>query len=124
MQNVTTYSFAPTMKDILYERKEFLYPPYSRLIKLRFKHKNKERLDKIRDTLADAYGIALKLQTEPWRDDAGWETPLMRRKRLQQEDRRQAQMLLETDAAAQDILRLFDAQWLLDTLELAGQDEQ
>ena len=46
LQNVTTYSFAPTMKDILYERKEFLYPPYSRLIKLRFKHKNKERLDK------------------------------------------------------------------------------
>ncbi len=34
------------MKDILYERKEFLYPPYARLIKLRFKHKNKERLDK------------------------------------------------------------------------------
>lgn len=46
LQNVTTYSYAPTMKDILYERKEFLYPPYSRLIKLRFKHKNKERLDK------------------------------------------------------------------------------
>ena len=85
---------------------------------------NKERLDKIRDTLSDAYGIALKLQTEPWRDDAGWETPLMRRKRLQQEGRRQAQMLLEADAAAQDILRLFDAQWLPDTLELAGQDEQ
>ena len=85
---------------------------------------NKERLDKIRDTLSDAYGVALKLQTEPWRDDAGWETPLMRRKRLQQEGRRQAQMLLEADAAAQDILRLFDAQWLPDTLELAGQDEQ
>lgn len=85
---------------------------------------NKERLDKIRDTLSDAYGIVLKLQTEPWRDDAGWETPLMRRKRLQQEGRRQAQMLLEADAAAQDILRLFDAQWLPDTLELAGQDEQ
>lgn len=46
LQNVTTYSYAPTMKDILYERKEFLYPPYSRLIKLRFEHKNKERLDK------------------------------------------------------------------------------
>ena len=85
---------------------------------------NKERLDKIRDTLSDAYGVALKLQTEPWRDDAGWETPLMRRKRLQQEGRRQAQMLLEADTAAQDILRLFDAQWLPDTLELAGQDEQ
>ena len=39
------------MKDILYERKEFLYPPFSRLIKLRFKHKNKERLDKTAEQL-------------------------------------------------------------------------
>ena len=51
LQNVTTYSYAPTMKDILYERKEFLYPPFSRLIKLRFKHKNKERLDKTAEQL-------------------------------------------------------------------------
>ncbi len=51
LQNVTTYSYAPTMKDILYERKEFLYPPFARLIKLRFKHKNKERLDKTAEQL-------------------------------------------------------------------------
>ena len=38
---------------------------------------NKERLDKIKNTLAEAYGLPLKLQTEPWRDDAGWETPTM-----------------------------------------------
>ena len=51
LQNVTTYSYAPTMKDILYERKEFLYPPFTRLINLRFKHKNKERLDKTAEQL-------------------------------------------------------------------------
>ncbi|WP_322969329.1 replication restart helicase PriA [Faecalibacter sp. LW9] len=46
LQNVTTYNYHQTMKDILYERKEFFYPPFARLINLRFKHKNKERLDK------------------------------------------------------------------------------
>ena len=46
LQNVTTYDYHKTMHDILYERKEFLYPPFTRLINLRFKHKNKERLDK------------------------------------------------------------------------------
>jgi len=51
LQNVTTYSYAPTMKDILYERKEFIYPPFARLIKLRFKHKSKERLDKTAEQL-------------------------------------------------------------------------
>ena len=46
LQNVTTYNYQQTMHDILYERKEFYYPPFTRLINLRFKHKNKERLDK------------------------------------------------------------------------------
>ena len=46
LQNVTTYNYHQTMKDILYERKEFYYPPFTRLINLRFKHKDKERLDK------------------------------------------------------------------------------
>ncbi|RLZ06587.1 replication restart helicase PriA [Faecalibacter macacae] len=46
LQNVTTYNYHQTMKDIIYERKEFFYPPFTRLINLRFKHTNKERLDK------------------------------------------------------------------------------
>lgn len=79
---------------------------------------NKERLDKIRDTLADAYGLPLKLQTETWRDDAGWETPVMRSRRLQIEGRQQAQALLEADSTAQQILQAFDAQWRPETLEL------
>ncbi|WP_049228937.1 DNA polymerase III subunit gamma/tau [Morococcus cerebrosus] len=84
---------------------------------------NKERLDKIKNTLAEAYSIPLKLQTEPWRDDAGWETPTMRRQRLQLEGRQQAQDLLEADETARQVLKVFEAQWQPDSLELAEQAE-
>lgn len=79
---------------------------------------NKERLDKIQNTLAHAYGLKLKLQTCPWQPDAGWETPTMRAKRLQEEGRQQAQAYLEADAAAQQILQTFEAEWLPETLVL------
>lgn len=82
---------------------------------------NKERLDKICQTLSEAYHLSsLRLQTEPWQDDKGWETPVMRRKRIQEEGRQQAQDLLEADTTAQKILQTFEAQWLPDSLELAG----
>ena len=82
---------------------------------------NKERLDKICQTLSKAYHLGnLRLQTEPWQDDKGWETPVMRRKRIQEEGRQQAQDLLEADTTAQTILQTFEAQWLPDSLELAG----
>ena len=82
---------------------------------------NKERLDKICQTLGEAYHLGnLRLQTEPWQDDKGWETPVMRRKRIQEEGRQQAQDLLEADTTAQKILQTFEAQWLPDSLELAG----
>ena len=82
---------------------------------------NKERLDKICQTLSEAYHLGnLRLQTDPWQDDKGWETPVMRRKRIQEEGRQQAQDLLEADTTAQKILQTFEAQWLPDSLELAG----
>lgn len=82
---------------------------------------NKERLDKICQTLGEAYHLGnLRLQTEPWQDDKGWETPVMRRKRIQEEGRQQVQDLLEADTTAQKILQTFEAQWLPDSLELAG----
>ena len=82
---------------------------------------NKERLDKICQTLSEAYHLDnLRLQTEPWQDNKGWETPVMRRKRIQEEGRQQAQDLLEADTTAQKILQTFKAQWLPDSLELAG----
>ena len=81
---------------------------------------NKERLDKICQTLSEAYHLGnLRLQTKPWQDDKGWETPVMRRKRIQEEGRQQAQDLLEADTTAQKILQTFEAQWLPDSLELA-----
>lgn len=46
LQNVSTYNYHQTMRDILYERKEFFYPPFVRLIRIRLKHKDKGRLDK------------------------------------------------------------------------------
>ncbi|WP_416190219.1 DNA polymerase III subunit gamma/tau [Neisseria sp. CCUG17229] len=84
---------------------------------------NKERLDKIQNVLAAAYNLPLKLQTQPWQDDQGWETPTMRRRRLQQEGRQQAQDLLDADPTAQQILQTFEAQWLPDTLELKQANE-
>ena len=84
---------------------------------------NKEWLDKIRTTLAEAYGLPLKLQTEPWRDDADWETPTMRRQRLQLEGRQQAQDLLEADETARQVLKVFEAKWQPDSLKLTGQAE-
>ncbi|WP_416192541.1 DNA polymerase III subunit gamma/tau [Neisseria sp. CCUG12390] len=84
---------------------------------------NKERLDKIRNVLAAAYNLPLKLQTRPWQDDKGWETPTMRRRRLQEEGRQQAQDLLDADPTARQIVQVFEAQWLPDTLELKQADE-
>lgn len=81
---------------------------------------DKKRLDKIRDTLAEAYGLKLTLQTQDWQDEAGRETPAMQDKRVQAEDRQKAQALLEADPAAQKILQAFGAQWQPESLELAA----
>lgn len=81
---------------------------------------DKKRLDKIRDTLAQAYGLQLTLQTQDWQDEVGRETPAMQDKRVQAEDRQKAQALLEADPAAQKILQVFGAQWQPESLELAA----
>ncbi len=47
LQNVTRYDFEKTAKDILYERKSFLYPPFLRLIQIRLRHAKKEKVDKV-----------------------------------------------------------------------------
>ena len=70
------------------------------------RHRQQRAARQIKNTLAEAYGLPLKLQTEPWRDDAGWETPTMRRQRLQLEGRQQAQDLLEADETARQVLKV------------------
>ncbi len=47
LQNVTRYDYEKTAKDILYERKSFLYPPFLRLIQITFRHTKKEKVDKV-----------------------------------------------------------------------------
>lgn len=47
LQNVTRYDYEKTVKDILYERKSFFYPPFLRLIQLTFRHANVEKVDKV-----------------------------------------------------------------------------
>lgn len=47
LQNVTRYDYEKTAKDILYERKSFLYPPFLRLIQISFRHAKAERVDKV-----------------------------------------------------------------------------
>lgn len=43
LQFALQFKFDEMAKEILYERKEFLYPPYVRLIEITFRHKNQER---------------------------------------------------------------------------------
>lgn len=47
LQRVSRYDFEKNSNDILYERKSFLYPPFIRLVSITFRHKDKERNDKV-----------------------------------------------------------------------------
>ena len=47
----------------------------------------------------------------------------MRRQRLQLEGRQQAQDLLEADETARQVLKVFEAQWQPDSLELAEKED-
>lgn len=46
LQKSLVFDYHGLAKDILYERKNFLYPPFVRLIEITFRHKNKERAAK------------------------------------------------------------------------------
>lgn len=82
--------------------------------------KNRENLEKICQVLADAYVLpALKLQSLPWQDDVGWETPAMRRSRLQEEGRAKAQQSLEADTACKQLMEALDCrEWRKGTVDL------
>ena len=83
---------------------------------------SKERLNKIQSLLAAAYNIPLQLQTRPWDDALNLETPTMRKQRLQSEGRQQAQDLLNADPVAQQIIQIFGAEWLPETIERTPSD--
>ena len=81
----------------------------------------KEYFDKISQTLADAYNLpGLSIQTQAWQDDAGWETPAMRRVRLQHEGREEARGRLENDPACRRLMAGLEAAgWEAESLQLA-----
>ena len=81
----------------------------------------KEYFDKISQTLADAYNRpGLSIQTQAWQDGAGWETPAMRRVRLQHEGREEARGRLENDPACRRLMAgLEAASWEAESLQLA-----
>ena len=81
----------------------------------------KEYFDKISQTLADAYNLpGLSIQTQAWQDGAGWETPAMRRVRLQHEGREEARGRLENDPACRRLMAGLEAAgWEAESLQLA-----
>ena len=81
----------------------------------------KEYFDKISQTLADAYNRpGLIIQTQAWQDGAGWETPAMRRVRLQHEGREEARSRLENDPACRRLMAGLEAAgWEAESLQLA-----
>lgn len=46
LQLATQFKYHDLAKEILYERREFLYPPFVKLIEITFRHKNKDRAEK------------------------------------------------------------------------------
>ena len=81
----------------------------------------REHIQRIEQHLAAAYGHPVSIRTTDWpAGGTAAETPAMRQQRLRQAARDQAQSLLEQDPAAQDILNLFGARWLPESLVLQG----
>ena len=80
---------------------------------------SREHIQRIEQHLAAAYGHPVSIRTTDWpAGGTAAETPAMRQQRLRQAARDQAQSLLEQDPAAQDILNLFGARWLPESLVL------
>lgn len=46
LQLATQFKYHALAKEILYERRDFLYPPFVRMIEITFRHKNKDRAEK------------------------------------------------------------------------------
>ncbi|MFV0237607.1 MAG: primosomal protein N', partial [Flavobacteriales bacterium] len=52
LQHVSTYDYKKMAKEVLYERQQFTYPPFNRLIILTLKYKNQEKLEVASSLLA------------------------------------------------------------------------
>ena len=78
----------------------------------------KEYFTRIASALSEAYQILVHIQTQPFADGNGWETPAMHRARIATENRAQAQALMEQDPALQAIQQHFGATWDAESIAL------
>ena len=78
----------------------------------------KEYFTRIASALSEAYQIPVHIQTQPFADGNGWETPAMHRARIAAENRAQAQALMEQDPALQAIQQHFGATWDVESIAL------
>ena len=78
----------------------------------------KEYFTRIASALSEAYQIPVHIQTQPFADGNGWETPAMHRARIAAENRAQAQALMEQDPALQAIQQHFGATWDAESIAL------
>lgn len=77
-----------------------------------------EYITRIETALSEAYAIPIHIQINNQSNQHNLETPNMARERIKQENRAQAQHLLEQDAVIQKILHTFNAHWQDDSLQL------
>ena len=78
----------------------------------------KEYFNRIASALSEAYQIPVHIQTQPFADGNGWETPAMHRSRIVAENRAQAQALMEQDPTLQAIQKQFGATWDSESIAL------
>lgn len=78
----------------------------------------KEYFNRIASALSEAYQIPVHIQTQPFAEGNGWETPAMHRSRIAAENRAQAQALMEQDPAVQAIQQHFGATWDAESIAL------
>ncbi len=51
LQNLTVFNYKEIVQNLIYERKNYLYPPYVKLIQIRLKHSKPELVDKVANQL-------------------------------------------------------------------------
>lgn len=78
----------------------------------------KEYFNRIASALSEAYQLPIHIQTQPFAEGNGWETPAMHRSRIAAENRAQAQSLMEQDPALQAIQQHFGATWDAESIAL------
>ena len=78
----------------------------------------KEYFNRIASALSEAYQLPIHIQTQPFAEGNGWETPAMHRSRIAAENRAQAQSLMEQDPTLQAIQKHFGATWDSDSIAL------